>query len=172
MPILTHPHVFLLHSVRKNNPPRSFYGMLWRVFVIIEWALPIYFHCEITQKMWVSQMLFSISFQKNFFQLILLFFLVGFISKCYIMCTRNTSDIRHQPSAFVHQPSAYLCIAVRKYSCRVDEIIALYRMGLLRIQMWKSSYMEAAASQGANCDWCRLSAKECFAVLYSVWVQC
>ena len=84
--------------------------MLWRVFVIIEWALPIHFHCEITQKMWVSQMLFSISFQKKFFQLILLFFLVGFISKCYIMCTRNTSDISHQPSAFVHQPSSILLL--------------------------------------------------------------
>jgi len=36
-------------------------------------------------------MLFSKSFQKIFFQLILLYFLVSFISKCYIMCYENTS---------------------------------------------------------------------------------
>jgi len=53
-------------------------------------------------------MLFSKSFQKIFFQLILLYFLVGFISKCYIMCTRNNSYIIHQTSDLTLSSFCYI----------------------------------------------------------------
>lgn len=51
--------------------------------------------------------------------MILLYFLVSFISKCYIMCTRNNSDIIHQTSdifhLFVILCGAYLCIELNNW---------------------------------------------------------